>query len=65
MISIAIVEKHLWKALAIVIGSVAVALLSIMALGNVWFKVFSEIMFSDPFQVFFRSLIFYRKKLVK
>ena len=61
-ISSTIVEKYL---LTVVIGSVKVALFSMMALGDVWFEVFSEIMFFVPFQVFFRSLIFSRKHLVK
>ena len=55
--SSAVVVKYLLKALATVIGSVKVALLSVMALGDVWFELFSEIMLFIPFHVFFRSLI--------
>ena len=57
-ISSTIVEKCLLKALAIAIGYVKVALLLMIALGDAWFKFFSEIMLFILFHVFSRSLIF-------
>ena len=47
------------------IGSAKIVLLSMMALGDVWFEFFSEIKFFIPFHVFFRALIFSRKNLGK
>ena len=58
-ISIAIAE--IIEKLAIVAGSPKVALLSMIALGDVWFELFSEIMFFILFHVFFRYLMFVRK----
>ena len=54
-ISVAIVEKYLLKELAIVVGSVKVALLSMIALGDVCCELW--------FCIFFRSLMFYGKKI--
>ena len=45
-ISSGIVKKYFLKALVIEIGSVKVALLSNIALGNVWFEPFSEMFIS-------------------
>ena len=52
-ISRATVEKYL-LALALVTGSVKVALLSMMALGDFWFLLFREIIFFILFQLFFK-----------
>ena len=51
--SSAIVEKYLLKVSVIVIGSVKVALLSVMALGDIWFEVSVEVLFFIPFHLFF------------
>ena len=45
-ISSGIVKKYFLKALVIEIGSVKVALLSNIALGDVWFEPFSEMFIS-------------------
>ena len=48
LISSAIVEKYLLKSLATLIGSLEVAVLLMIALEDMWFRPFSEIMFLYP-----------------
>ena len=51
-------KKYLLKVLAIASEFVRMVLLSMMALGDVQFRLFCE-MFFVPLQIFFRPLIFF------
>ena len=51
-------SKKLLKAIGMSDGSVIVSLLTVIAVGKIWLKLFEDIIFFIPFHIFFRSLMF-------